>query len=367
MKKGIGFLVAAILVIFLVVHFFRPNFPAASYLGILLFFAAFLIMQRIHVMFHEVGHLSMGLLSGYRLVSFQVYNRILVRSDGRWAWKKLHVVGAAGQCLMSPPDMKNGKFPHFFYNLGGPLASLLFAGGCFFLFLWLGDPWGAPFLTGTLCGLFGGISNVIPLRVNGMPNDGYNIRLLGRAQNAAVRRAFWVDARANAMLADGGRARDFPAAWFDWIDLHNIADPLVASAAFLRYNYLLDRMELDEARAFAHMLVDHAALPQRSQNELRCELLFHELINECRAEEIERLYTEDLQRYIQVTAAYVSHQRLLYAYACLFTKDAAQAEMHLALFYQACNNSASLGEIPGEKELIAWVDKIAEAREAATS
>ena len=214
------------------------------------------------------------------------------------------------------------------------------------------------FLVSMIIGVFGGLISIIPLKVDGMPNDGYNIRLLAQGEHAA-HREFWVVLRANAVQASGVRPWDFPTEWFDWIDVDNLNNPLLVSVAILRYNYLLDKGDLTEARAYAQLLLDNVKMIEIHKNELLCESLFFELINECRPEEIERIYTKDLQAYIKATAVYASRQRLLYAYHRLFTKDAEAATQHLARFQKACETSASLGEVPGEWELIAVVDEVA--------
>jgi len=315
----------------------------------------------LHIILHEVGHLIGGTLSGYRFISFRVFNQMLVLEKEKLVRKKYTVVGTLGQCLMSPPEMKNGTFPFVLYNLGGGLMNLLLSALCFWLFWLLSGPWYVLFLVGAILGVFMGLTNLFPMRIGGLPNDGYNVLQLSK--NATTRHAFWVALNVNAMMASGSQARDIPPAWFDWIDtdrLSDINDPLTLTIAILRYNYLLDRLELTEARAYLETLLDSGMpLIELQKNELRCERLFFELINECRPEEVGRLYSKDLEAYIKATSIYLSRQRLLYAYARLFTKDDEAAARHLALFQKAVETSASLGEIPGEQELVALVDRIA--------
>jgi len=308
-----------------------------------------------------------GKLSGYNFVSFRVYNIKLARENGKLVRKKYNVVGTAGQALMSPPEVENGKVPMAFYNLGGVLANFLFSGLCFWFYLLLPDPWSIIFLASAIGGVFMGLANIIPLKIKGVPNDGYNLFLLSRKQNADVRHAFWVQLKANALQTSGVRARDFPPAWFEWVTPDTVNDPIIAAVAMLHYAYLLDRLELTEARELAQTTLDTVnKMGSIHKNEFRCELLFHELIGECRQDEIKRIYTTELQAYVKATAIYASRQRLLYAYARLFLRDAAKADAHLVLFHRACEKSASLGEIPGEQELIAVVDGVVEQREAVT-
>ena len=345
----------------------RGFISEANFFSLVLLLLSAVIFYYLHIILHEAGHLIMGKLSGYRFVSFRVFNLMLVRENGKLKRKRFTVVGTGGQCLMSPPEMKHGTFPLVLYNLGGALMNFLFGALCLWLFLLLPMPWSAAFLVSAVIGLFSGLVNIIPLKVGGVPNDGYNLFLLGREKNTAARQAFWLVLRANAMLASGIRARDFPASWFDGLDLDQLADPMMANLAAMRYNYLLDQGAFQEARALARRLLDTPNMLELFKNEMRCELLFFELIFECREDEIKRLYTADLKAYINATSAHAARQRLLYAYARLFLKDAAQGLVHLALFHKACAKSASLGEIPGEQELIAYIDQIAQQRTDALS
>jgi len=330
--------------------------------GIALILVSLIIFYNLHIILHEAGHLLMGKLSGYSFVSFRVYSLMIVRQNGKLVRKKFNVVGTAGQCLMSPPEMKDGTFPLVLYNFGGVLMNFLFSGLCFWLFWLLPSPWSAVFLVSMILGVFIGLTNIIPLKIGGVPNDGYNLFRLRSKKNTATRHGLWVILRANALLASGVRARDFPSAWFDGLDLDHLSDPMVAGIAAMKYNYLLDQGAFEEARALAQTLLDTPRLLELYKNEMRCELLFFELIFECRKAEIEGLYTKELAAYIKATFSYASRQRLLFAYALLFLQDAVLAAEHLDLFQKACAKSASLGEIPGEQELVAYVYEVADRR-----
>jgi len=237
--------------------------------------------------------------------------------------------------------------------------NILFATLLFGLSLLTSGLLSAVFLLGAAWGVLIGLVNIIPLKISGIPNDGYNVF---RQSSPAARRALGVVLRANAAMANGMRPRDFPVAWFDWVEPEDVDGPMLGSVAILRYHYLLDRQDFAEAEALIKTLLDTDKLVELHGNELRCERLFLELVGACRAEEVERLYTKKLQDYIKATSIYVSRQRLLYAYARLFTKVPATAAKHLALFEKACTTSGSLGEIPGERELITYVDAIADQR-----
>ena len=76
---------------------------------------------------HEGGHLVCGLLTGYRFVSFRIGSWMVQRENGRLRFHRYTLAGTAGQCLLAPPELTEGKIPYKLYNLGGVLANLLAA------------------------------------------------------------------------------------------------------------------------------------------------------------------------------------------------------------------------------------------------
>lgn len=93
----------------------------AAGVGILAFIVSLLIIIPVH----EFGHLICGLLSGYKFVSFRIFNLTFVNIDGKIRVKHYSVAGTGGQCLLSPPDFPLDKIPTTLYNFGGVLANII--------------------------------------------------------------------------------------------------------------------------------------------------------------------------------------------------------------------------------------------------
>ncbi len=128
----------------------------------------------------------------------------------------------------------------------------------------------------------------------------------------------------------------------------------------MRYNYLTDTMRLEEARELARrIMAEGDKLPELYRQEFRCQLLFYEIIWERRREEIERLYTKELKRYIEAGATHLSNLRLQYAYEMLVTHDDKAAETMAARFHKACLTYPNIGDIAGEQEMMAMIDNLA--------
>ena len=166
--------------------------------------AAFLLALLAQITLHEGGHLVCGLRSGYRFCSFRVGSLMWMRAeDGHLRLRRLRLAGTGGQCLMAPPDMVDGRLPVTLYNFGGALANLLTVALSLALY---GPARRVPLLAAFLLFLavIGGFSaamNGIPLRLNGITNDGRNA--LSLQKDPAALRAFWVQMRVAAAQAQG--------------------------------------------------------------------------------------------------------------------------------------------------------------------
>lgn len=318
------------------------------------------VMFFFHTIAHEVGHLLCGLATGYHFSSFRIGNIMFLSQNGKLVRKRFNVVGTGGQCLLAPPTPVNGQFPYLLYNLGGPLINLLLSGvfmGLYALFS------GAHLLAALLCAVAAGagiimcLANLIPMRIGGIANDGYNTLMLAR--HPASRHAFWLQLETNARAAQGQRLCTMPAEWFDVPLPAPKDDALVCTLSVLRFSYLFDCRSFAAAEALAQELVSGPnRLLELQKNELRCELMFLALLRGD-AQQAEVLYTPELQKYIRATQRYVSRQRLLYARARLGAQDEAAAQKVLAAFEAAARVFPFEGETAVERGLLQLVDAAA--------
>ena len=134
----------------------------------------------------------------------------LLRQNGRLVLRRFYLPGTGGQCLLEPPD--GDEVPFRLYNLGGGLANLLSALAAALTAFLLPFPWPVFLLIFAAAGLFLGAVNLIPLSMDGVANDGFNLHLLSRSPQA--RRTFALQLRCHALLQRGIPLRDQPARWF---------------------------------------------------------------------------------------------------------------------------------------------------------
>lgn len=329
------------------------GWPAGLDIAVMLLAAG--VSYLLQVVVHEGGHLVCGLLSGYKFLSFRVGSVMLVRQGDKLVWRRFSLPGTAGQCLMMPLEE---DAPQQLYNLGGGIANLVVSALAMLLLLVSSHFAVSVFLVFTiLWGLVSAATNLIPLRVGGIANDGYNARALKRDPQA--RKAFLDQLRINGRMAQGVTLRDMPAEWFQTPEDANWADPLVCSTAYLAIARLQDQGDIPAMQAAIGDLLDRdTGLLGLHRSELECDRLFCELVLDDRPEERERLYTPQVKKHIKATRAYMPHKyRILYAWALLAEGDREKAAQYRAAFEKGAARYPYPVEMDSERRLLELVDE----------
>lgn len=155
-----------------------------------LFFAA---AAGLRLALHELGHLLGGKISGYRLLFLRIGIFSLERdAEGRLraslgAWRGGRCSWRGGQCAMWPGMADAGEAcPYRLYNFGGILSDMIAGAlglaGCFLC--GRGTLGSLFFLQLLWVGTMQACLNGIPDLRDGVPTDGYILRLLGREPTA---------------------------------------------------------------------------------------------------------------------------------------------------------------------------------------
>ncbi len=321
-------------------------------LALLLWMYAAMLVQ---IVLHEAGHLIGGLLTGYRFSSFRVGCVMLSRENGTLRLRRYSLAGTGGQCLMLPPEKKDGKMPYILYNLGGPLMNL-FVGA---VFAWLAALlWDAP-LAGALCaimavvGIAFALINGLPLRLGGLDNDGRNARSLGR--DPAALRAFCIQMELNGALTAGARLRDLPEEWFAAPPVEQMGSALTASMGAQACSRLMDERRFEEADAqMERLLAGKTGLIGLHRSQLLCDRLFCALL---RGDGMaaDALYDKALKKFMKSMRANPSILRTQYALALLRDGDTVAAERLRKQFERAARRYPYQDDAQSERELIELV------------
>ena len=329
---------------------FPEGISTFQFWAILLFMFVSLFL---HIVIHESGHLIFGRLSGYSFSSFRIGSFMILKENGKLVSKQLKIAGTGGQCLMVPPEMVDGKFPVFLYNLGGSIMNLAVS----LIFLIVFTVISKDTLAAVFCFLMIGmgwitsLSNGIPLRTSAIGNDGYNA--LSLRKNKDAMRAFWVQLKVNEQISKGLRLKDMPDAWFQMPSDDAMKNNLVATLGVYACNRLMDQHRFDEADALmAHMLEMQSGMVGNHRKLIICARIYNELIPENRPAVLASFYTKDQKKYMKAMRTFPSVIRTEYAHAVLAEKDPVKAAKVMEAFEKVTKTYPYPNEINSERELI---------------
>lgn len=287
--------------------------------------AALIVSFMVIVPLHEAGHLVCGLMTGYRFVSFRVFNWTFIRIDGKLRIKKFAVAGTGGQCLMTPPDLPLEDIPTGWYNFGGVLANIIILVVALPFFLLELNPFVAEAL-----GVFVALDalmilgNGIPRMAGGVGNDGYNMKLLKK--NLRSKQGIVNQLRANSLIQNGVRPKDMPEEFFEDPKDIDYRNALEVSIPLMYSSRLVDEMKYPEALDCLEALYAHKdEIMALYVKEIACELAFLYL-RTGQQEKADALLDKDLRKYIESYRKMMSSkERLLCAMALYIDKDEPKA------------------------------------------
>ncbi len=328
-----------------------------SLVGLFIGMYAAILMQMI---LHEAGHLLFGLLSGYKFSSFRIFSFMWVKENGKIRFRRLSLAGTGGQCLMTPPDMAEGKIPVVLYNLGGSIMNI--ASGLIFLGLFLISS-NIPFLSAVMLlfaiiGFIFAVMNGVPMRMGTVDNDGYNAYSLTR--NPEAMRSFWIQMKVNEQIAKGVRLKDMPEEWFAVPSDEAMKNSMVAVMGVFACNRLMDAGQFEEAdKRMTHMLEIDSGMVGLHRSLMICDRMYVELITDNRREILDGMFTKEQKKFMKSMKSFPSVLRTEYVYALLCEKDTAKAGQIKARFEKCAKTYPYPNEVQSERELM----KIAETKD----
>ncbi len=303
----------------------------------------------LQVIIHEGGHLIAGLTTGYRFVSFRIFNFTLIRKEGTFQFKSFGLAGTGGQCLLTPPDKPIEEIPFVLYNMGGVLANILTALLALIPLLLIDNLTFIPLLSllfFALSGFLLALLNGIPLRAGGMTNDAENMRLMRK--NPTNKRLLVTILRANALVQEALRPKEMPKEMFPPLEVIDYADSLQCNYLSMYVALLIDRGMYEEAYALQEKALQHKdKMVGLFVNEFEAEQLYLALITG-RKEMTEQLCKESVLTYIKQYAKVMSSkQRILSALAFYRDGDTAKAKE----IYELVNKNSDQYLMQGEVKM----------------
>ena len=326
-----------------------------SLIGLLLIMYVAILVQMI---VHEAGHLVFGLLSGYKFSSFRIFSFMWVKEEDKIKLRRLSIAGTGGQCLMTPPDMVDGKIPIVSYNLGGALMNIIVGVvslGLFFSFE------NVPFLSTVMLmfaviGFILALMNGVPMRLGTVDNDGYNAFALTR--NAEAMRSFWVQMKTNEQIAKGVRLMDMPDEWFAVPSDEAMKNSMVVVIGVFACNRLMDAHKFEEAdKLMAHILEIDSGIVDLHRRLMVCDRMYVEMITENRREILEGMLDKEQKKFMKSMKNFPSVLRTEYVYALLGEKDTVKADKVKNQFEKFAKTYPYQNDVQSERELMEIAEK----------
>lgn len=308
------------------------------------------IVYMVNVIIHEGGHLIFGLMTGYKFNSFRIFSVILIKQNGKLKIKNISLAGTGGQCLMSPPELIDGKMPYVLYNLGGVIFNVITS--LIFIVIYSISLWkllSLAMIMSAIMGFASALVNGIPMKVGDINNDGYNAVQLGRDKDAL--KALWVQLKMNGALAEGIGIREMPEEWFESIDGKN-DNPRITSIKVFYCNRLMEMHKFEQTKEeIKKVLESNMVLVGVYRHLLICDYIYCELIDG-NIIEAEEFYTKDLQKFMKSMKKFPAILRTKYTYELLHNKDSKQAEKLRTLFNIMSEKYPYTSDIEAENELM---------------
>lgn len=284
MKKAeiITFVLTLILGVFLSVSIIRIN-PSSSTFDLIflisIFYFVLILFMVVSTIIHELGHLTFGLIAGYKFQSFSLWPLTLNKINGKLKLSKLKTKGIAGQCLMIPNLTNTSLNKTMLYNLGGGLNNIIFSLIIIIIILII-KPRDYSLLSLRLLYLSGflmALMNLYPSKINGIANDGYNIKMLLKDKNSleATNKSLAI----YGMAMQGYLYTEMAKELFKVDESYNYNNPLLAMQLQFKINYLIESKEYKKAyEILKDTLSSFDNILGHYQNIFLSDKLFFELI-----------------------------------------------------------------------------------------
>ncbi len=330
-----------------------PASEGGGFFSVLLLFVFLIVGLYLQIILHEMGHLICGLLSGYRFSSFRIGSLMLLKSQGKLRFCRLSIAGTGGQCLMRPPEPKDGRIPVKLYNFGGALMNLI-ASALFFAFYFLTRPslFATAFLLTAVLGLLFAATNGIPMRMGLIDNDGRNAISLQKNSDAIL--AFYHQLKVNEMVAERVRLKDMPAEWFTVAETANRENVMVATIEVFACNRLMDEHRFEEAEAQIRALLSRGGAVGLHRNLLTCDL-FYITLKKGDWQGAAALITKEQKRFMRAMRKFPTVIRTEYLFARYVSKDDAEAARQAALWNRCKRHYPYPTDIESEQELLSII------------
>lgn len=331
----------------------EQNGLAGDLYSIALLLVGMYVGMFLQIAIHEAGHLIFGLMTGYGFSSYRIGSFMWLNENGKIRFRRYSLAGTGGQCLMTPPDMVDGKFPTVLYNLGGCIMNAI--AGALFLGLWFllgrGSAVGLVCMMTALIGFIYALVNGIPMNTGTVTNDGSNAWSLRK--DPVAMRCIWLQLKINEQSARGIRLKDMPDEWFAVPTDEEMKNTMTAAVGVFCCNRLVDQHRFAEAdELMVHLMEIESGIIGLHRDLLACDRICCCLLEGKEDEILNRMEEKAFIKFRKAMKTSVSIHRTEYFYALLKEKDEAKAKNAMENFEKCAKNYPYPSEVAAERELM---------------
>lgn len=352
---GAGFVIGKI-----VKPAFDSGASALDVVFIMLLVAIFFILSFIiHIVVHEAGHMLAAMARGWKFLSFMTMGVVLSRRDGRFRLSRFSMAGAAGQCLMLPPEDGDTPFGIALYNAGGVLANILLTVLASVVMFMPSAHHSVATTVFLLCiiisGLYLIVMNGIPNKLAGLPNDGLNMLNLHKDEFSTM--VFLRSMRLIGYLMQNDTSRIESMAYMCDGRNINFGNPIHVMALSTDLSMAMIHMDFNKADDIMRSIEPHMdRMVKIYRNELTMERIYLTLIRPHSHEDISRILNKPVLKYMQVQSVFrPSALRVQYALAMMHETDSGKADRIYGKFQRVSRKYYLQGEAKYEQQLIDYV------------
>ena len=200
--------------------------------------------------------------------------------------------------------------------------------------------------------------NGLPIRVGGMPNDGFNARIMRR--DIEIRRMLWIQLTVNAQYSRGRLLRDMPDEWFAIPQGADLANHMYTSVALFDVWRQIERRDFAAADDLLLRLhLREGRMIELYRLETAVDRMFVAVMLQRPLQSIRNIFTDRVRAYVTADARYnISHALELYAWERFVEGDPERAADRAETIRRALPRHHVGGEAADCAELLAWMETL---------
>lgn len=310
------------------------------------------------IIIHEIGHIVLGLMTGYKFISINILGILFYKNENGKLIIKFSQKGISGQGLLSPGFVESVNIPYFWYNAGGILFNLIssiICGSIAMIFKQDSLIYTVLIFT-AIIGLFLSIFGSIPISSASVSYDAYNIMMLRKNHNSKY--SFWRILKIEEVLNAGKSYCDCPKEWFAPLSEPDYKNSLTCGWTLYKIYWFMECGNFAESESLCRDIIAEKRARQSYRDIAICEREFCRIFMN---ENNENKAAEDIIFSIQDQNSKdrcdtFTNRHILYAQAKLVLKDEQKAEALKKDLEKNWHSNNRNGEIKFERKLFSFID-----------